>query len=284
MDLGSIAIQVARSENLPVLPQIVTAVLKLADDPNASSRAMEQVIERDPAISAKILKVSNSMYYGGGNVASVGRAISVLGMNTVRSMVVSIAYQQMTSGRIQANNFSRSEFWFHSMASAAAARILGKIKDPVKAEALYTAGLMHDVGMLVLDRFVPEEFDAAIKLAAEQEMPLLAAEQSVLGFDHIAAGHLLVEKWGLRGVVADAMLHMSNPSLIPDEFNYVHVIVAADHVADRCGYRNHSNLESSLNMVTEDYISMPEGQFEIIIEVVRKEVERACDVFQVKAA
>lgn len=284
MDLGSLAIHVARSENLPVLPQIVTAINKLADDPNASSRSMETLIERDPAISAKLLKVSNSTYYGIGNVSSIGRAITVLGMNTVRSLVVSIAYQQVTSSRPTSQRFSISEFWMHSMAAATAARILGRLKDPIKAEELYSAALMHDVGLLVFDRFVTEQLDSALLMAQDQGVSLFDAEKALLGFDHIEAGQLLAKKWGLSGMIIPTLEHLSTPMLIPEELQHVHLLVAADYVADRCGFQNNSRHTPELNMVTEDFLGLPEGQLEIIIDVVRNEVEKASEVFQARAA
>jgi len=284
MDLESLAIQVARSENLPVLPQIVSAVMKLADDPNASPRAMEAIIERDPALAAKILRVANSSYYGLSQVNAVGRAVSVLGMNAVRSLVVSIAYQQLISSRPSSACFSRAEFWLHSLATATACRIVGKLKCPVQADDLYGAGLMHDVGMLVLDRFCPQEFDSAITMAREEGVSLTEAEQKVLGFDHLQAGLLLVKRWGLSGVIADTFAYLANPMMIPEECAYVHVVVAADYLASACGLRNHSTQVPELNLATEDFLSMPEGQLDIIQSVVVQEVKKAGEAFQIKAA
>src|SRR5271157_330857 len=99
----------ARSENLPVLPQVVSSVLRLADDPDASPKEMERIIERDPGITAKILRVANSAYYGMSQVPTIGRALTALGMNNVRSLVVGVAYQQVISGREMAAHFSKLE-------------------------------------------------------------------------------------------------------------------------------------------------------------------------------
>src|SRR5262249_24324776 len=154
---------ISRSENLPVLPQIVSQVLKLADDVEASPKDMERIIERDPAITAKLLRVANSSYYGLHQVSSTGRAISMLGMNAVRSLVVGVAYQQIIAGRTQASHFNKLEYWRHSLGVATAARILAKLKAPMLSEEMYVAGMMHDVGLLVLDRFQPMELDKAVR-------------------------------------------------------------------------------------------------------------------------
>jgi len=188
VDLRSLEIKVSRSENLPVLPQIVSQVLTLADDPNASARSMERLIEADAAIAAKILRVASSAFYGNTPVPTIGRAISILGMNTIRALVVGIAYQQIMSGRTQSQLFSKVDFWRHCLATAIAARVLGKILMPTKADDLYCAGMLHDVGLLVLDRFAPGDLDSALKTAMEDGMPLYQAEDMLYGFNHAMIG------------------------------------------------------------------------------------------------
>lgn len=284
MDLQSIAIKVARSENLPVLPQIVSAVLKLADDPSTSQRVMEQVIERDLAISAKILRVANSSYYGLSQVESVGRAISVLGMNTVRSLVVNIAYQQMISGKVQCPEFSKIDFWLHSFATATAARILAKIKDPLRAEELYGAGMMHDVGLLVMDRFAPDELSSAILLAQEESIPLQTAEMRSFGFSHTVVGGLLASKWGLQGIIGDSIMFHHQPEKAPHESDFVWIIAAANTVAHRCGYRNGQSYDVQYDSLVLDQVGLPEAQYSIIENVVTQEVTRAQESFQLEAA
>ncbi|MBC8065896.1 MAG: HDOD domain-containing protein, partial [Chlorobia bacterium] len=137
VNLQSLEIKIARSENLPVLPQIVSQIMKLADDPDASPKEMEQIIERDPAVTAKILRVANSSYYGVNNIPSIARAISMLGMNTIRSLIIGVAYQQIISGRTFASHFNKLEFWRHSLGVGTGSRILSKIKIPLSAEELY---------------------------------------------------------------------------------------------------------------------------------------------------
>ena len=231
MDLGSLAIKLARSENLPVLPQVVSSVLRLADDPDASPKEMERIIERDPGITAKILRVANSAYYGMSQCPTIGRAVTALGMNTIRSLVVGVAYQQVISGREMAAHYSKLEFWRHSLAVAAACRILGKMKMPAHAEELYGAGMMHDVGMLVMDRFCPEEFDAAIKTAQGESIPLHDAEIMMYGFDHTEVGEILAEKWGLSAIMKNAIRYHHTPYEDADHAESTSIVVLSQEPA-----------------------------------------------------
>ena len=280
MDLRSLEIKIARSENLPVLPQIVSQVLKLADDPEASPKAMEKVIERDPAITAKILRVANSSYYGLNQVPSIGRAISMLGMNTIRSLVVGVAYQQLMSGRAVASHFDKLEFWRHSLGVATGARILAKLKMPMRAEELYVAGMMHDVGLLVMDRFHPLELDKAVGYAIDEGMRLHEAENLLFGFDHSKLGSILAKQWGLSQVVLDAIEFHHQPDVDENKSASTAVVAQANHLAHQCGLTNNIPcLDPQVDEMLLEMVGMPPEQLEVIKNVIAQEVVRAEESF-----
>lgn len=281
--LADLEIKIARSENFPVLPQVVSQVLKLADDPNATARQFESVIERDPAVTAKILRVANSAYYGLNNVPSVGRALGVLGYNTIRSLVITVAYQQVLSNKSLTTQFDKIEFWRHSLGVATAARILAKMKLPGMADELYSAGMMHDVGLLVLDRFLPSELDRAIQMSREDCAALHQAERVVMGFDHADVGAVLAERWGLSSLLMSAIKnhHQLDPS--DPNFETTCFVSAANTLAHQAGLRN--NCGDSEVQFCEDAveaISLPEEQLAVIRTVIAQEVEKASEAFQIK--
>lgn len=283
MELASLEIRIARSENLPVLPQVVSSVLRMADDPDASPREIEKTVERDPAITAKILKVANSAFYGHSNVSNVGRAVSLLGMNVMRSLVVSIAFQQVIGNRVNAANFDKLEYWRHSLAVGVAARILGKIRIPMKAEELFVAGLMHDIGMLVLDRFLPSEFDQAIQFAKSSSIALHEVEQEVMGFDHAAVGGLLAERWGLSTLMKRGIEFHHQPSLDGDYYETTCLLAAANTLAHQCGFTNSQMLaELELDPEVSASIGLPPEQYDSIRDVMVVEVVRAQEAFHIR--
>lgn len=283
VELHSLEIKIARSENLPVLPQIASAVLRVADDPNASAKSVERIIERDPAITAKILRVASSAYYGQSQVVSVGRAISVLGLGTIKSLVVGVAYQQVLQGKSTSKNFDKMEFWRHSLAVATASRILAKLKLPLKAEELYSAGMMHDVGMLVMDRFCHDELDGNIKDARDGKNALHRIEEQTLGFNHADVGGILAERWGLTPLMRSAITN--HHSLNPDDphFEAVCFISAANTLAYRAGFCNAvPGLEPEFEPVALEKIAIPEQQLDVIVNVMQTEVAKAEEAFQIK--
>lgn len=285
VELESLAIKIARSENLPVLPQVASAVLKLADDPNASAKNLEKLIERDPALAAKTLRVANSSYYGLSNISTIARAISILGLNTIRSLVISVSYQQMIGGRISAKNFDKVEFWSHSLAVATAARILGKMQRPDKAEELYIAGMMHDVGWLVLDRFDPLDLEEAIRVSNTEIVPMHVSEQRLLGFDHGVVGGLLAEKWGLPASLNSAISHHHNVAADTQYTEMTAIISMADYLAHSCKLGSCTPSECvEADPFALQLLNLPEQQLQVVGEVMLQEVQRAQAAFHVQQA
>lgn len=283
-DASSLIIKIARSENLPVLPQVASAILKLADDPNATSRDVERLIESDPAIMAKILRVANSAQYNAGaQITSIGRALSLLGLNTVKSLVVSLAYQQMIGGRKGAAKFDRMEFWKHSLAVATGARVIALLKVPDKVEELFMCGLMHDVGILVMDRFAPDPFDQAIENARNSSIRLCDAEQRLLGFDHTAVGAILAERWGLTGTLRQAIVYHHKPMHRDAGDEASCVIHIADAIAHQGGFENTTpGVEYEVDEGALDILGMPPEQLDAIRLATLNEVIKVQQSFQIR--
>lgn len=272
----------ARSENLPVLPQAVSSVLKLADDPNSSPRDLEKVIERDPAITAKILRVANSSYYGGSRIPTIGRAISFLGMNAIRSLVVGVAFQQMISGKASSQNFDKVEYWRHSLAVATACRILGKIVMPTRAEELFCIGMMHDIGMLILDRFMSDSFDACFVEARQMGMPVHVVEAEKMQFDHAEVGGILAEKWGLGTMAIHGVRYHHCPTEDGEYFETTSIIAIANTLAHQSGFTNNMpGLEYEIDSEVFNTLGIPEEQLKIIGDVMAQEVQKAQEAFKI---
>ncbi|HWA83059.1 MAG TPA: HDOD domain-containing protein [Fimbriimonadaceae bacterium] len=268
---------------MPVLPQIASSVLRLADNPDSSAREMEKLIERDSAIAAKVLRVANSSYYGLNSVPSINRAIAILGMNTVRSLVVGIAYQQIIATKQHSKLFSKVDFWRHSIAVATAAKILGKLKMPARAEELYSAALMHDVGMLVLDRFAPSELDQAIEYASTESLRMHQAEQLLYDFDHAQIGGMLAERWGLAGSLRNAIRYHHAPWDDDEHMEFTGFVALADALANDCGFSNQgAEAKVDLDADLVKLVGIAEEQLDPIRAVIVSEVVKAQDALQIK--
>ncbi len=282
VDLGTLRIKVQRSENLPTLPEVVTKVLKLVENPDANLRELERAVESDSALTAKILKVANSPFYGGASVATASRAISVIGMSGMRTLVVSLSYRQMIGGGATTGAFDKLEYWKHSLATATAAKILAKMRIPAKAEEVYVAGMMHDVGMIVLDSFMPMQFDQVIMRARDNGVPLHVAEQEEWEWDHSTVGGILAERWGISKMVRHAIEYHHCPEDDGDYYDTTVLVSAADVLAHQAGMTNNQpGLEAEMPPAIASHLALPDDQYAAIRDVIVQEVSRAQMLFAI---
>jgi HD-like signal output (HDOD) protein len=276
VELASLEIRISRSENLPVLPQAVSSVLRLADSPNVSPRQLALCIERDPAITAKVLRAANSAYYGFSNVSTVGRAISCLGMNSIRSLVISVAMQNMLNGRGISQSFNKIEFWKHCLATATACRVISTMRMPAKSDELFCAGMMHDVGYIAMDKFVAREMDDCVRAAKASQRPLDRMCLDVMGFDSSMVGSILAERWALPKLVKHAISYHCDPEMDGDYFETTCIVHAADVIANTSGFdMGLPGMPDKIMPSALDSIGLPEMQWDAIRGFVVHEVERA---------
>lgn len=284
MDLATLELRIARSENLPVLPQVVSQVLKIVDDPDVAPKDLQRVIERDTALMAKILRVANSAYYGHTGVNSIGRAITLLGMNAMRQVVMSVAFQQMVSGRTSCKHFSKADFWNHSIAVATGCKILATLRMPERADLMYVIGLIHDIGLLALDRFAPETLEKSIEAAMEAVVPIQEAEQRLYGWDHGDVGGLLADKWNLPPIMKNGIQFHHAPILDGDYYDCTCVIALANTMAHQAGCDHCvQGVPYEINEATAEAVGVPPEQYEAIRNVILSEVAKAQSAFQVAA-
>ncbi len=281
MELSALAIRVARTPGLGMLPQVTSQVLRLADNPNASPRQIGALIERDAGLASKLLKSANSAYYGApGKIKTVSQAISVIGLSAVRSIVVGQAYQQMTSVRGASKRFDRLAFWQHSLATASAARVLAKLKGWRDPEEAFLAGLLHDAGRLVMDKFLPNEFDQILTLASERAIPLRDAEREVLGYTHVEVGNLLAEQWNLPESLREP-LRRHHDDVSYDECPLGCLIHAANVLAHQAGFALGTPVLYELPPTVKQSLGISDAQYEGLKQAIVQEVVRVQEALRI---
>jgi HD-like signal output (HDOD) protein len=211
-DLKSI---VDRIIDLPTLPQVVTRIMSLLEDPSSSAKDINDVMCQDPALVAKILKVVNSAFYGLPNrVSSISQAVVILGFNTVKSLAVSASVLDMFGEGDE--DFSYEQFWAHAVGCATLSEAIAREQPEAQPETAFVLGLIHDLGKLVLDQFAPAEFREILALAKEQETSFYEAEVQVLETSHADIGFWLAQKWQLADDLAEAIHHQHSIEEAPD--------------------------------------------------------------------
>ena len=192
-------------ERMPAFPKSVQKILVLTRDINCSPKVLVQVIENDPVMTMKILRVLNSAYYSlPSKITSINHSVVFLGLNTVKNIALSIAAIGILPKQ-NAAGFDVNQYLLHSLTTAAIAKHLSSKIGGADQMDCYVAGLLHDFGKVVFAQFMPEQFKAALDKSQQDNVPLFSAEQAAIGTDHTVVGSMLAEKWKFPKPLIDSI-------------------------------------------------------------------------------
>lgn len=253
--------QVAKAiQQVPSLSAVVMEILASFDKQNVEIADLAQKLGQDQGLTARVLRVANSPFYGmSSKVGSVQEAVVVLGFHNVRSLVAAagIIGQFPETDR---PGFDRTGFWQHSIGTAACAQVLAKSLGQNQALA-FTAGLLHDIGKLALDAYFHEDFQLALAHRVAEDSTLLEAEHAVLGVGHALVGHELARRWKFPAAIQLAIRDHHQPEREPGTLtDLVHVANVLCHALDigNAGYEMVPHLSSSAwSRLGLDWDTMP---------------------------
>lgn len=244
---------VRQVRSLPSLPALYTRLVEECRSPRGSLKTIGEIIEDDVGMTAKILHLINSAFFGlRCRVTSPVQAVQLLGLDTVKSLVLCASVFSQFEGK-RLGRFSMVTFWRHSLITGSFARIIAaqERQDQHFANDASVAGLLHDAGQLILASSLPERYDEALGLAAREGLALSDAELRVFGTTHAAVGAYLLGHWGLADAIVEAVAFHHMPMLEPDRafaaLTAVHVADALAHefvaVGETSGGVDHAYLE-----------------------------------------
>lgn len=191
-------------DKLPTPSEVIAELLRHIDDDDMSSGALANLIVRDQALVIRMLRIANSSFYGmSGRVESISDAIAILGLRVVRTLATASAFSGLFSA-ISTPNFDIKLFWRHSIATALSAREVARhMKQP--EGAAFVAGLLHDIGRLMLARSFPAHLAAVTEQLSASNNLMHVAEQATLGIDHAKIGGFLAERWHFPKAICTAI-------------------------------------------------------------------------------
>ena len=173
---------------------ISTQILRLFRDENINLRQVEELVEKDPPLAAKILKIVNSSFYGLLNkISTIEHAIIILGLNEIRSVAIGFAIQ--SHFKSHSNSFEPARFWKHSIICSQIAKYLAKYFNVVDDGTYFLSGLIHDIGKLVIDQYFQEDFKTIIQYIAKNQCTFSKAEKEILGVTHYQIAAKLLRQW-----------------------------------------------------------------------------------------
>jgi putative nucleotidyltransferase with HDIG domain len=194
-------------DGMPAFPKSVQRILELTRDVNCAAKDLVQVIDKDPVVTVKILRVVNSAYYSlPKQITSINHAVVYLGFNTIKNLALSIA----AIGMLPKNNaagFDGQQYLLHSLTTASIAKQLAIRVDDADPMDCFIAGLLHDFGKVVFAQFMPTEFRLALDISRDTKTSLYMSLRRLIGADHALVGAMLVEKWRFAPNLIETIRH-----------------------------------------------------------------------------
>jgi putative nucleotidyltransferase with HDIG domain len=199
-------------DDLPTLPRTVLKITELVNDPKSSAKDLARVITDDQVLTARLLKLVNSSFYGfPQRISTVTAAIVLLGFDAIRNLLLTTSVFDLFANRNRGKKQIQERFWDHSLGCAVGAKVIGNYLRHDKIEELFVSGLLHDIGKIVEMMFLPDEFSRVVAAVSRKNILMTTAENQVLGYNHADIGKLLAEKWNLPGKLVQVIAHHHQP-------------------------------------------------------------------------
>lgn len=204
---------------LPTLSVVLNKILKVASQGKSGASDMAEVISRDPALTANILKIANSAYFGlSQKVTTIPRAIVVLGFDAIKSIALSASVIEAFRRNYYNNHFDRSKFWVHSLACAYLSKKIAGMTHRAELETAFVCGLLHDIGKVVLDIYFPDSYQRVLEKLATGSITSVQAEDEILGFTHAEVGMWLAQRWRFPKAIVFSIAN--HHGMIADDARY----------------------------------------------------------------
>jgi HD-like signal output (HDOD) protein len=219
---------VSRSADLVSLPDIFIRLKAVVDDPESSMADVAEVVASDPALTARLLKIANSPYFGfPSQITTVARATSLLGTQQIHDLVLATTVTAAFSG-IPSELISMQDFWSNSIRCGLLCRRLAQECNVLDSERLFVEGLLHDVGHLIMYQGLPEASAAALLESQQQHRPLFLVERELIGFDYAQVGSALMRSWHFPPGLIESVHYQNEPARVmefPLEVAIMHIAV-----------------------------------------------------------
>jgi putative nucleotidyltransferase with HDIG domain len=211
-------------------------MLQMIDSRRTSADTLARLISTDQALTARLLKLANSAYYGyQREISTVNMAIVILGFNTVKDMGLWLSVFDAFKNSTAATGFDPVKFWEHSAACGVASKMLAKASASRHTGEAFVAGLLHDMGKMILNQYFEPELVEVMRMTREEEISLDDAEIEVLGVTHGRVGAWLAEKWNLPAIISDTVMYHHEPWNAELDKTFVALITAADILCHQTG-------------------------------------------------
>ncbi len=257
-----------KTVDLPPVPAVALKIIQIANDPNTSAKELTRVIQSDQNLTSTVLRISNSAFFGRGKkIETLSMAVVFLGFSAIKNIAIAASTKSIR------RRFDLTEklLWEHSVGVALLSNQLAKKAGFNKPEEAFIAGLLHDIGKIVLYNSKPDEYREVMKQFYNKKIPFMETEKEIFGFTHTDVSVFLVEKWQLPFTLATAINYHHNVEEVPDDSflkPLTYIVALADKVSYRLGIGAREP-DESIDLVNDkiaDYLNIEGNFWEVFLQ------------------
>jgi putative nucleotidyltransferase with HDIG domain len=267
----------------PGMPATSAKLLSMLKNPDSSAREIEEILKYDPGLTANILKLTNSAYFGiPSKVSSVKQAIILLGWKRLLQLVMTLCMSTVMKKPLPGYDLPQGELWRHSVAVSIAAELVVKALKIPGADEVFTAALLHDVGKLVLGSFVQDDLQQ-IEAMVAKGIAFEVAEFIVLGTDHAQIGARILEKWSFPIDLVNAVSWHHDPEMCENHCTFSDIVHVANILGLMSGYgkgKNGSEITASTPLT--ERLGFKPSHLELLAEETQEGVNKLADILTTK--
>ena len=230
-------VKMVNKSEISSIQNIVSGVTKIINDPKSSAKDLKEIIQIDPPLTGKLLKLANSVYYSPRTrISEILQAIIWVGYDALKELALRQKVCEVFDGDSTIEGYSRTLLWKHSVAVSLLGKMIYRREFGEKGENIYVAGLLHDIGIIVLDQFCEDEFSLILSKTKTEKKNHTKTEKEVLGFDHTEVGKAMTNDWNLPQELVEVIGCHHNPDNIAQEFvRPGSTLYVADYVCQQKG-------------------------------------------------
>ena len=246
---------------IPSLPDIYYKFKEAMDDPEGSFDEISDIIATDPGLSVRLLRIVNSAYFGfPSQIETVSHAIGVVGLEQLNNLVISTVIMERFKD-IPDSVINMESFWKHSIACGLAAKIISSHSKEVNTEKFFVAGMLHDIGRLILALTAPFNILSVYLRCKSENIPLHESEKDILGFTHADIGKHLLKTWGLPVFLQETVGNHHQPGKNPEFAKEASIVHVADHIVNtlKLGDSGESPFPSPMHQTAWKKLGLPQG-------------------------
>ncbi len=262
--------------HIATLPEVTIKIIELVENPDATAQDLHKIISNDPALSARVLKVVNSAFYAlPGQIASINRAIVLLGLNAVKNIAIAASLAKLFRGGRLSSEFEAKDLWKHSIAVGTGVRLLAERLDMGLPDEAFLAGLIHDIGIMVEMQTNRSKLIEVVESVKEGKSSFLEAEEGIIGATHEEFGYALCTKWKFPANLANVTGYHHRPLELDAEVRTLSGLV---NVADILAGQGEAGYSGTVKGVEIDRSVFDELKLtEDIIEEVSEKLPEAAE-------